>query len=445
MHFTSTSIETALAAIANQKPIAQKSPKWLAARKNLIAASESGYLLGIRSCSGMISYIKAKCNLSTSLDYIGKLDAIRHGNIYEDVSRAIYQSRHSLEVKEYGLITTTKNAFLGASPDGIVIQEFKTNQEKSQETSQDTSQDTSQEPEPTKHIESRIGRLVEIKNPYDYDPSDYIKPEYAVQVLQQQFVLDLPKCDFVKTNIIGASVNETTTDKELLPYHDINAFLADVPITKDQDMQPIANKNIPASNLTSKGMEKGIIIHYKDSKTGQTITHLYPLDTPYTKPGILEWIKTTKETIFSSTGICKSQIAVEYWYLAAYFEKTLEYDSHLFENIYLPRLELVWQLITHIRQLQELYSTELIHNFIDNHIRPHINKPSAFYKLSTNQIEICNLLETALQLEFKHTITIISLNESMDKAMQKSNGKGKGNGKQKAKTPRAKVVIEYDF
>jgi hypothetical protein len=87
----------------------------------------------------------------------------------------------------------------------------------------------------------------------------------------------------------------------------------------------------------------------------------------------------------------------------------------------------------------------LIHNFIDNHIRPHINKPSAFYKLSTNQIEICNLLETALQLEFKHTITIISPNDSMDKAMQKSNGKGKGNGKQKAKTPKAKLIIEYDF
>ena len=256
---------------------------------------------------------------------------------------------------------------------------------------------------------------------------------------------------FVKTNIIGASVNETTTDKELLPYFDIDAFLADVLFTKDQDMQLIANKNIPASNLTSKGMEKGILIHYKDSKTGQTITHLYPLDTPYTKPGILEWIKTTKTTIAKNTGICKSKIAVEYWYLAAYFEKTLEYDSHLFENIYLPRLELVWQLIMRIRQLQELYSTELIHNFIDNHIRPHLNKPSAFYKLSTNQMEICNLLETALHLEFKHTITIISPNDSIDKAMRKSNGKsnsknnGKSNGKQKAKTPRAKVVIEYDF
>jgi hypothetical protein len=372
----------------------------------------------------MINYIKGKCNISTSLDNLGMLDSIRHGNIYEDVAREIYQSRHSLEVKEYGLITTSKHSFLGASPDGIVIQEHRSGDDKI--------------------TESRIGRLVEIKNPYDYDPSDIIKPEYAVQILQQQFVLDLPKCDFVKTNIIGASVNEKTATKGLTPYRDIDAFLADIPTNIDLDTHPHPhphpyphphpeNKNIPICNLTSKGMEKGIIIHYKDSETGQSITNLYPLDTPYTKAGILEWIKTTKETISSNTGICKSKIAVEYWYLAAYFEKVIEYDSHLFENIYLPRLELVWQLITRIRQLQALYSSELIINFIDNILKPHINKPSAFYKLSTNQMDICNILETALQLDIK------------------SNGNAyndKGNDNKKDKKPKAarpKVVIEYDF
>ena len=484
MQSISTRIETALAAISNHKPIAQKSPEWLAARKNLIAASESGYLLGIKSCSSMINYIKAKCNLSTSLDNLSKLDSIRHGNVYEDVSRAIYQSRHSLEVKEYGLLTTSKNSFLGASPDGIVIHE---------EHSIGNS-----------IADSRIGRLVEIKNPYDYDPSDVIKPEYAVQILQQQFVLDLPKCDFVKTNIIGASVNAKTAAKGLLPYRDIDAFLADVPITLilDMETQSIALRNLRTlikepkvplelpqiklkikgslktssldntllpnmlelgntpvlGNLSSKGMEKGIIIYYKDLETGQYITHLYPLDTPYTKASILEWIKTTKETISSKTGICKTRIAVEYWYLAAYFEKTLDYDSHLFENIYLPRLELVWQLIMRIRQLQALYSSELIINFIDNILKPHIHRPSAFYKLSTNQMDICNLLETSLQLDVKqitHNVNAINTNAINDNAYidedkVKSNEtiNETSNGKRINKTSRTsikKVVIEYDF
>lgn len=429
MQSATTSIETALDAITNHKPIAQKSPEWLVARKNLIAASEAGYLLGIRSCSGMINYIKAKCNLSTSLDNLCKLDSIRHGNVYEDVSRAIYQSRHSLEVKEYGLITTSKHSLLGASPDGIVIQK--------------------------KHImgndkiaESRIGRLVEIKNPYDYDPSDFIKPEYEIQVLQQQFVLDLHKCDFVKTNIIGSTVNEKTATKGLSPYLDIDAFLADV-IYANPNANPIANRNIPVSNLTSKGMEKGIIIHYKDSETGLYITHLYPLETPYTKPGILEWIKTTKATISSSTGICKYKIAVEYWYLAEYFEKTLEYDAHLFENIYLPRLELVWQLIMRIRQLQELYSSNVIIDFIDNQIKPHINKPSSFYKDATNQTDICNLLETALQLDVRtntnntNNTNAANLNDPVGKNTCKRNVKQ--NAKSNSRTPKSKLVIEYDF
>ncbi len=432
----SPSITEALAAISNHKPIAQKSDEWLAARKNLIAASESGYLLGIKSCSSMMNYIKAKCNLSTSLDNLGQLDSIRHGNIYEDVAREIYQSRHSLEVKEYGLITTSKHSFLGASPDGIVIRHIQP-----QSLEADFRTDF--------RIESRVGRLVEIKNPYDYDPSDIIKPEYAVQILQQQFVLDLPKCDFIKTNIIGSSVNAKTANKGLNPYMDINSFLADV-LDPDQNPNPItiANKNIPISNLTSKGMEKGILIHYKDVETGQYITHLYPLSTPYIKSSILEWIKTTKEAISSSTGICKTKIAVEYWYLAAYFEKTLEYDKYLFENVYMPRLELIWQLITRIRQFQELHSPSVIIDFIDNHIKPIVNKPSAFYKLLTNQKEICNLLEASLQLEVKPISLEINIIDNKQKTIdtEQTESNTESNSRRKARsTVKNKIIIEYDF
>jgi putative phage-type endonuclease len=431
------SIIEALAAISNHKPIAQKSEEWLIARKNLIAASESGYLLGIRSSSSMMNYIKAKCNLTTSLNNLGKLESVRHGNIYEDVARAIYQSRHSLEVKEYGLITTSKNSFLGASPDGIVIRHAES------------------------RTESRVGRLVEIKNPYDFDPSDTIKPEYAVQILQQQFVLDLHKCDFVKTNIIGSTVNQKTATKGLVPYRDIDAFLEDV--LQDATYlpaveSPIPNKNIPRGNLTSKGMEKGILIHYKDTETGQYIMHLYPLSTPYTKTSILEWIKTTKETISSSTGICKSNIAIEYWYLAAYFEKTLEYDAKLFENIYLPRLELVWQLIKRIRELQDSYtilsssslSSRVISDFIDNVIKLHLNRPSKFYKDANNQTEICKLLETALLLDIeiknhaKIEKQISNLIDTLDTKDSITENKYEPKAKNRSKV-KNKIMIEYDF
>lgn len=409
-----SNLESALFTIASHKPIAQKSAEWLAARKNLIAASESGYLLGIKSTSSMINYIKTKCNITTSLDYLSRLDSIRHGCIYEDVSRAIYESRNGVCVREYGLITTPKHAILGASPDGIVL---------------------STNPKAKFQDSNRIGRIVEIKNPYDYDPSNTVKPEYAVQVLQQQYVLGLSSCDFIKTNIIGSTVNEKTENKGLHPYYNIDAFLADVPSNMADISYPqIQNQNIPQCNLSSRGMEKGIIIYYNDTETKQYITHLYPLEIPYTEPAILEWIKTTKARITSETGISTSCIAVEYWYLAAYVEKTLEYDSYLFESIYLPRLELVWQLITHIRQIQERdnHSIDTILNFIDDILKPHLNKPSAFYKSIANQKEICNLLETASQLD----ISIVS------KPTLSSVEKAKPKAKTKAKT---KVIIEYDF
>jgi len=428
------SLADALATIASHKPIAQKSAEWLAARKNLIAASEAGYLLGIKSISSMINYIKAKCNITTSLDYLNTLDSIRHGCIYETVSRSIYESRHGVRVCEYGLITTPKSAILGASPDGIVL---------------------STNPDASYQDSNRIGRIVEIKNPYDYDPSETIKPEYAVQILQQQYVLGLPQCDFIKTNIIGSTVNDKTANKGLKPYYDIDAFLADVPSIADNasnkdELEPSpSNKNIPECNLSSKGMEKGILIYYKDIESGQYITYLYPLEIPYTKPAILEWIKTMKARISTEHGICISNIAIEYWYLAAYFEKSLEYDSHLFESIYLPRLELVWQLICRIRQMQlPTREAEAMTSFIDNILKPHLNKPSAFYKLSSNQKEICNLLEVALQMDISLVSKQITLssdaNIKKERELNKPEEKTKIKYNVKNKT-KVKVIIEYDF
>lgn len=428
-------IESALAILNSHKPIAQKSVEWIAARKNLIAASEAGYLLGIRSCSSMINYIKAKCNLTTPLDGLSKLDSIRHGNIYEDVARAIYQSRHGVIVKEYGLITTSKNTFLGASPDGIVIQEHIT-----QSGEFFPSGKSSQMGETSQSGESRIGRIVEIKNPYDFDPSDTIKPEYAIQILQQQYVLELPQCDFIKANIIGSIVNAKTASKGFNPYHDINDFLADIPnIHSLETKSTIANHNIPVCNLTHRGTEKGVIIHYNQPETGQLITRLYPLDTPYTKAGILEWIKTTKSNIAIENGICKSHIAVEYWYLAAYFEKTLEYDAQLFENIYLPRLELAWRLIGHVRQLQDSQPPDTVIGFIDTILKAHLGRPSAFYKSASNQEEICEILSGALKLYLADVKIIQSLPKT-----EKVKEKVKEEGKEKANR-RENELIEYDF
>ena len=84
--------------------IVQKSQEWLDMRKNLVPASESGYLLGVKGVGTLISYISNKVGISTRQELLQYMPSIQHGNMFEDVSRIIYETRHNVIVKEYGLI-----------------------------------------------------------------------------------------------------------------------------------------------------------------------------------------------------------------------------------------------------------------------------------------------------------------------------------------------------
>lgn len=360
--------------------IEQKSQEWLEERKQLIAASESGYLLGIKGFGTMLNYLCGKIGLPTNQNKLAYKESIQHGNIFEDVSRIIYESRNNVIVREYGLIKSNKNPILGASPDGIII--------KSQED----------------NSIFRVGRLIEIKNPYKFDPSDEIKPEYQIQILQQQYVLDIPICDFVKTNIVGANVNSKTMEQGFTPYQTLDQLLLDKYIHSPNF--PIQNKNIPLDNLNSKGMEKGILISYKNnsnnssnnSSSGDLKILIYPINIPYIKEDILEWIKKNKDELLKN-GCNLGTIRIQYWYIAKYFEKTVVYDEKLFEKHYLPRLELIWQLVTYLRQIKDKYGNDIIEQFLETKIKKLLDKPSKFYKDINNFNEICILLQDAIKLE----------------------------------------------
>lgn len=410
--------------------IEQKSQKWLDERKSVIAASESGYLLGFRATSSILNYIKGKINISTSLDKLKYMESIQHGNICEDISKMIYCSRNRVKLAEYGLIKTTKKNFLGASPDGIVTED-STN--------------------------TRIGRLVEIKNPYDYDDSDLIKPEYKVQILQQQYVLDLPVCDFVKTNIIRPNCKDSTVKLGFKPIETLRQFLADIP-SSDPDT-PIANANIPRNNLNSKGMEKGVIITYKGE------VKIYPLDKPYTEQAILLWINETK-TALMEQGFSKQHIYVEYWYLANYFEKTLVYENDVFENNYLVRLELIWKLIEQLKLMQNKHNQSTLDSFINNKLKPLITNTSAYYQNINNFDEQVQTLVKCITLASETAnkpieqptiddtipITTITSDSNTNTKQKKTSKSDKSTTSSKLPdkkvfklNPHAKITVELDF
>lgn len=364
-------ISRVLSSISQHKPIEQKSPEWLAKRKNLIAASEAGYMLGIAGASRITTYMKNKCNLATSLESLQYVNSIIHGITYEPVSRIIYESRNNATITEYGLITTSKCGFIGASPDGI----------------------TTAADDP-----SKIGRLVEIKNPYTWKDKTPIKPEYLIQIYQQQYVLDIPVCDFVRTHIIGPDHNPNAEAEGFKPYHTIDDMLND---TWKSDSQKDIKCLIPPHRASSLGMEKGVLIKItlksgiSSGSSGKalpdTASFIYPFDKPYNKPEILEWIDNTVSHVAD-----KYNIDVKYWYVAGYYQKTYIYNKSLYETYYLPRLDCIWKLIEHIRKLPNTINS--INHYIDNIIKPELAKPVAFYK---NHIEnhktICELYENLIK------------------------------------------------
>lgn len=354
--------------------IEQKSQEWLDIRKNIIPASESGYLLGVKGVGVMMNYISNKVGLPSTQDLLKNMLSIQHGNIFEDVSRIIYETRHNVIVKEYGLIKSKKNSMLSASPDGVVI------------NANDNVDNVDNIPN------CRIGRLLEIKNPFTYDASDDIKPEYMIQMQQQMYVLESPLCDFIKTNIVGLNVNKETIKNGFTSYKTLDDMLNDKYI---DNALKIHNKNIPTINLNSRGMEKGLLISYKDMTTGNIKIILYSIKIEYVKDAIINWICTTKSEL-NKNGNNANSIHIQYWYIANYFEKTILYDEKLFEKNYIIRLQLIWNLITYIKNISDLQQRA---HFISYTLRAHFNKPSAYYKTNDNFKSICSLLTQSLQLK----------------------------------------------
>ena len=94
--------------------------------------------------------------------------------------------------------------------------------------------------------------------------------------------------------------------------------------------------------------------------------------------------------------------------------------------------------------MQEIHKPELILQFIDTTLKTHINRSSAFYKSSTNQKEICNLLESALKLEMEMQVEIKK--KQLDEKPNTNEKNLQENKKDKTKKQaRNKIIIEYDF
>jgi hypothetical protein len=99
--------------------------------------------------------------------------SLHHGKRFEPVSTQYYEYAYGAKVGEFGCVPHKEHSFLGASPDGIVVNKGC----------------------------PRYGRMLEIKNVTTRKINGIPKEDYWIQMQLQMEVCDLNECDFLETEI----------------------------------------------------------------------------------------------------------------------------------------------------------------------------------------------------------------------------------------------------
>jgi putative phage-type endonuclease len=153
----------------------QRTPEWYSFRHNLITASNAYKAFESQSTVNQLIYEKCqplKTNSSDDKFSMVNVNSTFHwGQKYEPLSVQIYEHIYNTKVEDFGCIQHNTYKFLGASPDGINVDQ-KSN---------------------------LYGRMLEIKNIVNREITGIPKKEYWVQTQLQMEVCDLDECDFLET------------------------------------------------------------------------------------------------------------------------------------------------------------------------------------------------------------------------------------------------------
>ena len=150
----------------------QRTAEWHKQRYDLLTASSAYKTLGTQGKINEI--ICSKCAPFDNQSTAARLNTdnpCHWGIKYEPVSTMYYEEMNHAKVTEFGCIVHKDIPFLGASPDGIIVDEAS----------------------------PLYGRMLEIKNPFSRVINGIPKEEYWIQMQTQLEVCDLDYCDFLET------------------------------------------------------------------------------------------------------------------------------------------------------------------------------------------------------------------------------------------------------
>lgn len=264
---------------------AQRTPEWYAFRNGLISASNAWKVFGSEAMRNSIIYEKCKCNDTTAENTAGRwvnVNSPMHWGVkYEPVSVMLYEKLTSAKIGEFGCIRHPKYPFIGASPDGINIDETS----------------------------AHFGRMLEIKNIVNREITGIPKLEYWIQTQLQMETCDLDECDFFETRFIE--------------YVDETAFY-------DDDRQ-------------HRGVILYFTKHGDVNAT--PIYRYLPLHINIDPQSIAEWINNTKHEIqreYETDHITHNSTI--YWHLDEYSCVLIERNRPWFAAA-LPKIREMWDII----------------------------------------------------------------------------------------------------
>jgi hypothetical protein len=139
----------------------------------------------------------------------------------------IYEDMYNSKVEDFGCIQHPNYSFIGASPDGIIIESNT----------------------------GRYGRMLEIKNIVNREINGIPKKEYWIQMQLQMEVCDLDECDFLETKFIEYSSSTEFTNDRFIDQETGNEVLT----------------------LSKDGKMRGIILHFQ-AKEGKPFYSYKPLN-----------------------------------------------------------------------------------------------------------------------------------------------------------------------
>ena len=169
-------IKNKLEFIKNIPQPEQRTAEWYLFRQNILTASSIWKIFSTEATYNQLIYEKcSSVNVEKFKSTFNGINSPLHwGQKYEPISTEYYEKINNVKVGDFGCIKHPKYYFIGASPDGIVINE-----------------------------DSKIyGRMLEIKNIVNREINGIPKFEYWIQMQLQMETCNLNECDFLETKFI---------------------------------------------------------------------------------------------------------------------------------------------------------------------------------------------------------------------------------------------------